>query len=306
MKCQAILFLALLTHAACNAPPQANHTALTQSAPPDCKPYAELMALEERYDGIYLGELHGSMNTPQILECFILAERTHNRDLIISLEMDHNDRSRLSEDSLASGAKGLGTGTPPIHALIAKYADQPDRVQFRYHDGYYSGRSYEDKNAPSFASYTPPKIQGQPLPANTAQKRWPPIPNARERSIGDAIKRDMSGNTFVLALGGNLHASRATWQEAWGPEGRAGSYLPETVTTVLLSSSKGGQLRFCSDRDPAEGPHCDLYPISEKPQYFPNDAKLVIGSKAHPALPDYDFMFDVGTWIAIPAPTQED
>lgn len=257
-----------------------------------CDRYAPLLALRSEYRGLYLGELHGSMNVAQIVECFIVAPTTDKRDLVVSLEMFHNDRLRLSDKIILSGANGQGTGTPPIRALIARYGVHSPRIQFHYHDGYYTSFPYEDETGSVAFPVLPNPIVTREQDRLGVQL---PIQNARERSIGDAVKSKLSHSTFVLALGGNLHASRATWTEDWGEEGRAGSYLPTSVATVKLLSSKGGQLRFCGDRPPSEGPSCDLYDISPKPDTFVEGQSLLPGDTHK-----YDFIFDVGTWRPIP------
>ena len=286
--------------AACSQPTETADQPITQNtfaviqSLDDCEPYHSLLALEERYLGLYLGEIHGSMNAPEILECFILSNTDRERALVISLEMFHDDRARLSEQSIASGAKGLGTGTPHIHQLIAHYQSSGASVRFHYHDGYYTSYAYATEITPKPA---PIGINGQPTAEKNQYEAWSPVPNARERSIGDAIKREIYENRFIVALGGNIHASRATWSEDWGEEGRAGAYLPKSIATVKLLSSKGGQLRFCSDRPSSEGPPCDLYDISPKADVFPDKQPLINGNRQN-----YDYLFDVGQWRPIPPP----
>ena len=286
--------------AACSEPTETADPPLTQNtfaviqSLDDCAPYHSLLALEERYSGLYLGEIHGSMNTPEILECFILSNLDRERALVISLEMFHDDRARLSEQSIASGAKGLGTGTPPIHRLIAHYQSIGASVQFHYHDGYYSGYTYATDTTPK---PVPIRISGQPAAEKNQYETWNPIPNARERSIGDAIKREIHQHRFIVALGGNLHASRTTWSEDWGEEGRAGSYLPRSIATVMLRASQGGELRLCSERAASEGPPCGLHTVSPKPDLFPDQRSLISGVDHN-----YDYLFDVGQWRPIPPP----
>ena len=262
----------------------------------DCAPYEALLALENRYAGLYLGETHGSINTPEILECFIQAERVDKRNLVISLEMFHDNRRRLSKKSRDSGAKGVGSGTPPIFKLIEQYESATSKVQFHYHDGYYTSYPYKDETPLKQSLYTP-NIEGLLKTASAKNETWIARPNARERSIGEAIAREINTSRFIVALGGNIHAARATWQEPWGEEGRAGSYLPESIATVLLQASLGGQLRFCSNRPPAEGPACDLYNIQARPGRFPKGGKLKSGAERN-----YDLIFDVGTWRPIDPP----
>ena len=279
--------------AACSQPTETADQPITQNtfaviqSLDDCEPYHSLLALEERYLGLYLGEIHGSMNAPEILECFILSNTDRERALVISLEMFHDDQARLSEQSIASGAKGLGTGTPPIHQLIAHYQSIGASVQFHYHDGYYTGYAYASEITPKPA---PIGINGQPTAEKNQYEAWSPVPNARERSIGDAIKREIYENRFIVALGGNIHASRATWSEDWGEEGRAGSYLPRSIATIMLQASQGGELRVCTSE-------CGLLAIPARNFGFSEGRALIPGDQFN-----YDFLFDVGQWRPIPPP----
>lgn len=300
MKYARTLSYVAILMAACSPPTETVEQPVTQSqfaiikSLDDCQPYQSLLALEERYLGLYLGELHGSMNAPQIIECFILTNADRKRTLIISLEMSHDARSRHSAQIIAAGAKGLGTGTPPIRKLITHYETLSPSVQFHYHDGYYLSYTYATDTSQQSGPF---RIEGAPAIEGNQRETWNPIPNARERSIGDAIKREIQENRFIVALGGNIHASRATWSEDWGEEGRAGSYLPKSIATVLLRASQGGALRFCTDRPPSEGPSCDLYDISPRPDELPIEQALISGARHQ-----YDYAFDVGTWRPIPAP----
>ncbi|MEH6488975.1 hypothetical protein [Hyphomonas oceanitis] len=236
-----------------------------------CAPYSELLALEQSYSGVYLGELHGTLNSPDILKCFMDARRVSQRHLVLSLE---GSGSILTDPEVEAsyrqnGAKGMGVLTPPVWALVQRAASDPSLA----------GVAFQENGS---MKATKPLEEWDTADYEAAMQ-------FRETDIADGILAVLAPDTFVVALGGNLHAARVTRNPAI--KSPAGSQMPASVATVFLVSSEGGSAHYCTD----EG--CQEWDVAPQDYGFKPNERLRSGEAY-----GYDYIFDVGPLKTIPAP----
>lgn len=179
-----------------------------------CAAYAELLDLEKTYDGLFIG-LSEATDIEPILNCFIMAPRAKNRNLVISLE--------LPSDSPTQDQKER---TTKIESFVEASNTQ---TVIRYHEG-------------GVGPYT----HGQRV---EMMAEWGTIghlvlASAREDSIARSINRQLEEDTFLIAINDYQHVARHEDKKITS----AGAQIRSTVATVDIG--KTGQTMLLSQHSP--------------------------------------------------------
>ena len=256
-------------------------SAVDQAALP-CAEYEELLALEAEYRGIFLGELHGTLNSAEIVGCFVHADRMSGGQLIVSLE-----GSRAAYDGRGfheAGRGGTGVGTPALIAIAEEIEANPALGQIHFHD---------DITPPLSDEFASLLVKD---PSTWTEADISLYLAERERAIGRNINALPSEGVFIIALGGSLHAARKEIVPQIPDP--AGAHLPEDIASVLLTSSVAGEAYNCS-------PDCARRDVMPAPLVLPQGKCLgqsALQPKDAPQLRAYDYVFDLGRLSPIPVP----
>ena len=182
-------------------------------------------ALEGR-DGIFISEIHGQTESAHLAGCIARHYALRGFQVAVSLELPNRDKALAK--SWQNGLKSTTVGTAEMRCAIDHIKRLPN-VSINYH-----------------ANGVHIKEDGG---IDTARQ---------EREMGESIVAAKAAADFVIAVGGNLHASRAVFSEFGEQVGRAGFYLPDTFDITVVANVDLGEARYCSDFG------CDVFPVSAK------------------------------------------
>lgn len=192
-----------------------------------CTLHANLYAELSSREGIFIAEIHGQRESAQLVGCIATEMVSNGRSVTISLELPQSEKSR--ETSWENGLKSSTVGTAELRCAVSHIASDPN-INVSYHV----------------------KVAHLTNDGNFDLARY-------ERDMGEAILEVKQKSDFLIAVGGNLHASRAVHTEYGEEIGRAGSYLPESVVVTSIENAEPGQARYC-----AVGGGCGIYDIGPK------------------------------------------
>ena len=176
----------------------------------DACPRTPLHTLIERGQDLYLGELHGTVETPALMRCLVIAalERKGEK-LIVSLEQE--PAARDLQSAAWRGQDGRGSAAMWELTRFLLEQEKLGRLTLHQHN---------------------PTVFDNPFD-----------PAAYERRMGTPM-RELARRGLLLALSGNAH-SRKTPLPMPSPYDPAGMYAGPDVMHVDVESAEGGSAWTC-------------------------------------------------------------
>ena len=212
-------FAALLMSAGCT--PQVDEgerrAVVAADAGGRCARYEALATLLGRENALFLGEMHGQVQTTELMDCLIRDTVSAGEPVVISLEMSERADFRLR--ALPKSAGGATTvANPELVCELTAWADHP-LVRFHFHSPA-TGRISE--NGAFDQTYD-------------------------EQGRARRIREILSPSHRTLVLGGWRHARNTfSTRESGEIDGYAGYYLRDApISRVRLVASEGGVMRNC-------------------------------------------------------------
>lgn len=179
----------------------------------ECSQHEALYDLLELQDGVYIGEIHGQTASAELVYCISQHFLNVGTPVTLSLEIgtDLGDIDKWWQ----YGMDGSSVATPEMRCVVQRL-QATELVAISGH------------------------VETQTLDAGGEFN----IKNS-EKGYADAILRNWSEGSFLLALSGNIHAQRSTFTENGQLVGRAGYYLPHEIITLWTRGAAPGSLNTC-------------------------------------------------------------
>lgn len=181
-------------------------SAISQLKCPSAEEMAPLLAL----GSVYLGEVHGTNQSPKLVECLVDATLASGvKPLVVSLELP--SFARNTESLTWSGVDGR---TSKAMAELVEHLETLERAHRIILDFQVTGYEASDE--------------------------------VINREIGIHLK-DLAAKSRVIALGGNFHSQRRNVLQPSTHVRPAGSYVGVAIKTVFVDSAGRGHAWFCSN-----------------------------------------------------------
>jgi hypothetical protein len=202
----ALIGLASLIHA--SATSATSSTAAVNHLPISCPTAQQLQPLM-KLGSVYLGELHGTVESPALVRCLVDSEVAASvTPLIVSVELP--EFARDTSNQVWSGLDGRTSVAMMSLVIHLESLEKQKKIML---DFQLSGREQNDEQM--------------------------------NQEVGEHL-RNLAANGRVIALGGNLHSQR---KQAMIPSltfTPAGAYVGDRVKTVMVVPANGGTAWNCS------------------------------------------------------------
>lgn len=218
-------------------------------------PKVEMLDKLLGFGDLFLGELHGTAQTPALIQCLVArAVESVGEKIIVSLEMPSSAREPLSDFWQAEKQED-GRSSKAMFELVKYLVDKENQALINIHFQYHT-RFFDEPSEISI------------FHKNSAQK------------IGEQLY-ELSEQGLVIALAGNVHSMKFL-PEGYDPSGKLkteGMFVGRQFTHINLMSATGGEFWGCA-------PDCGV----QKHSSF-SDAESLTGTLTEGESTGHDYIY---------------
>lgn len=190
----------------------------------ECLPYASFEQIIDSYSGVFLGEMHGQIQSAKLVGCLAEMVRDAGLEPVISLELSEMAEFRLGKLEY-SGRVGRSVAVPELVCRVATL--------------------FEDGIA-DLSFHAP--ANGRIRPDGGFDSTF------HEQGRAELIESELGAGRFVIALSGWIHVQNAHNRTGGRLDAKAGYFLPDSVALVRLTYTSESTARNCR-----LGGNCDVH-----------------------------------------------